>query len=174
MPTNLSFVTDDRHRRLLQVVVDESNADPAVIGILLSGSLARGDALPGADIDLLLLVTDETPTSFSHEMREGIMIERHVVTVAAAQRRVAEQPMAVYIYLDGRILADPRGYLANLTATARARLAAYRSSASERHAIAHWLRSAHIKLTTARSAGDDLKAAYIIPTRDLRRATRGG
>jgi predicted nucleotidyltransferase len=137
MPTDLALVADDRHRRLLRTLLEESRADDAVIGVLLTGSLARGDALPGADIDLVLLVTDETPTAFTREMREGIMIERHVVTVAAARRRLAERPMAVYIYLDGRILADPHGHLAALTATAHARLAAYRAPADERRAIAH-------------------------------------
>jgi hypothetical protein len=33
-------------------------ADPAVLGVLLYGSLARGDYAPGSDADLIVVVTD--------------------------------------------------------------------------------------------------------------------
>lgn len=33
-------------------------ADPAVLGVLLYGSLARGDYAPGSDADLMVIVTD--------------------------------------------------------------------------------------------------------------------
>jgi hypothetical protein len=35
-----------------------AGADPAVLGVLLYGSLARGDYAPGSDADLIVVVTD--------------------------------------------------------------------------------------------------------------------
>lgn len=47
---------------------------------------------------------------------------------------------------------------------AQERMAAYRVSPQEAQGIAHWLRSACLKITAARQAGDDLKVAYLIAT----------
>jgi predicted nucleotidyltransferase len=158
--TDLSFIANAHHRRLLHDLLAELSADAAVAGILLAGSLARGDALPGSDVDLLVLGRDGSPEAFRAERSAGLLVERTYRDEAAARRELLAQPMRVYTYLDGRILLDRTGGLARLAALARERYAAYRTPPKERQDIAYWLRSAQGKIAAAEAAGDNLRAAY--------------
>lgn len=47
------------HHQLLDETLDHLRADPAVAGVLLSGSLARGTARPDSDLDLLVVTTGD-------------------------------------------------------------------------------------------------------------------
>jgi predicted nucleotidyltransferase len=164
MTIDLTFVASPVHRRLLSEALADLRRDEAIIGVLLAGSLARGDALPGSDIDLYVLLRDGRPkTSFAVE-RDGILVERMGADEAAIRQRFIERPMSLYTYLDGRILHDPAGRLADLTALARQLFDAYRTSEAERQAIAYWLASVRRKLAAARAAGDERKAAYLATT----------
>lgn len=158
--SDLSWVTPSPHRRLVGELLAELAGDKCVSGVLLAGSLARGDALPGSDVDMVVLVADGSPTEFRSERRDGILVERSYQDEAAAREQLAVQPMRVYTYLDGRILRDPTGGLLRLTHQARARFAAYRTPPKERGDIAYWLRSAQDKIQAAQEAGDLLRAAY--------------
>ena len=59
--SDLSFVAGSRHRRLLAGLLAELERDRRVTAVLLAGSLARGDDLPGSDVDLVGLVADDVP-----------------------------------------------------------------------------------------------------------------
>lgn len=157
---DLSWVAPSRHRRLLGEMLAELDGDERVIGVLLAGSLARGDALPGSDVDLVLLVAEGVPTEFRTERRDGILVERSYLDEAAAREQLAAQPMRVYTYLDGRVLRDDSGGLTRLADQARVLYAAFRTSPKERQDIAYWLRSARDKIHAALDAGDLLRAAY--------------
>jgi hypothetical protein len=152
------------HQVLLQEILDEASQQPDIIGILLTGSVARGDALPGSDLDLRFLLTLDGNRSFSAELRRGILVECTYADVSKALHELDSNPMEIYGYLDGRILFDPQGALADLREQARQRFAAYRVPDDERRDIAHWLLSARIKLTAALTAHDSLKAAYLSST----------
>jgi predicted nucleotidyltransferase len=161
---DLSFVADDMHRRLLRELLDELLRDEEVIGVLLTGSLARGDALPGSDVDLQVILADGLPRSFSSGIREGIMVEKKSADYEDTLDRLSRRPMEVYSYLDGCILHDPEGKLEKLRSAARDRFAAYRTPDEEKRGAIHWIKSALIKLEAARRASDDLKAAYVAST----------
>ena len=149
---------------LLQEILDESSQQSDVIGILLTGSVARGDVLPGSDLDLRFLLAPGSRRSFSAELRQGILVERGYADVSKALRKLDSNPMEVYAYLDGRILFDSQGALADLTEQARQRFAAYHVPDDERREIAYWLQSARIKMAAALTASDTLKAAYLTST----------
>src|SRR5689334_5021800 len=74
--------SDDARKRgqvlydgLLQRLLAEATADAEVVGVLLTGSLARGDALPGTDVDLRVILADGVERAAVDEVREGVMVE---------------------------------------------------------------------------------------------------
>ena len=164
MSTDLSFVQHEVHRRLLAEILERACRDGDVTGVLLKGSVARGDAYPRSDLDIQILLRDGCRRPFHAQEREGILVECGYADDARARDRIARDPMWVYAYLDGRILHDPQGHLAALVRVARARCDAYRVSAGEKRAIAHWLKSARLKIVAARNAGDELRATYVAST----------
>lgn len=145
---------------MLELLVREFRRDPNVRGVLVTGSRARGDALPGSDIDLLVLTALQPEKTFVSETRDGVLVERHVRDVEAARSRLSERPLELYSYLDGRILYDPDGHLAGLVEVARDRFERYRTPPREKQAILYWLGSVNIKLRAALAAGDSLKTGY--------------
>lgn len=159
--SDLGFVAHQAHRRLLAQIREEAQADAEVIGLLLMGSVARGDALPGADLDLFLLLADGCSRPFRAEFHEGILVERKFADRERARSRLAEKPMEVYSYLDSRILYDPEGGFQELTETARHRFESYRTPAHEKAYLRHCLVSARTKLRAASAAGDEFKASYV-------------
>ena len=44
MNADLSFVQSDTHRRILAEILDQAQYDSEIIGVMLLGSVARGDA----------------------------------------------------------------------------------------------------------------------------------
>jgi predicted nucleotidyltransferase len=114
------------YQTLLQEILDESSQQSDIIGILLTGSVARGDVLPGSNLDLRFLLTSDSNRSFSAELRQGILVERGYADMSKALSKLDSNPMEVYAYLDGRVLFDPQGALADLTEQARQRFAVYR------------------------------------------------
>jgi len=161
---NLAFIESEVHRRLLREVLDDARRDPDVIGVMLTGSLARGDAYPGSDLDVHILLRDGCGRAFHAELRQGILVECSYADETRARSKIERDPMHTYAYLDGHILYDPEGRLQALVSAARARFEGYRVSAEETQGIAHWLNSARIKILAARDAGDELRAAYVTCT----------
>ncbi len=164
MGQDLAFIESEVHRHLLWEVLDDARRDPDVVGVMLTGSLARGDAYSGSDLDVHILLRDGCSREFHAELYHGILVECSYTDEARARSSLARDPMHVYSYLDGRILYDPQGRLQALFSAARARFEAYRVLAEEAYGIAHWLRSARIKIAAARDAGDELRAAYVAST----------
>ena len=145
---------------LVEDVTEPLRRDENVRGVLLTGSRARGDALPGSDLDLLVLVETSAEPSFCSEIVEGTLVERHVRDVAGAKARLLENPMELYGYLDGRAVYDPDGLLAELKEFAGNRFEDYRTPARKKSAIFYWLKSASLKLNAAMAAGDLQQLGY--------------
>lgn len=164
MSIDLAFVGSETHRCLLQAVLDRALRDDEVIGVLLTGSVARGDAYPGSDLDVFMLLRDGCSRPFQSEVRQGIIVECGYADVDRARAKIERNPMRVYAYLDGRILYDPEGWLDQLVDLARACLEGYEMSGEQRCGIAYWLESARHKMIAAQEAGDRLQAAYVAST----------
>ena len=145
---------------LIACVTNSLCRDKNVRGVLLTGSRARGDAYPGSDLDLLVLVDSLTGPSFYSEEIDGTLVERHIQDTAGAKTRLLGNPVELYSYLDGRAIYDPDGLLAELTEFAVNLFEDYRTPAQEKSAIFYWLKSASLKLNAALAAGDKQKMGY--------------
>jgi predicted nucleotidyltransferase len=152
------------YQALLQAIVEEASRQEEIIGILLAGSVARGDALPGADLDLRFILTPGAKREFQRGLREGVLVEQEYTDVALAQSKLEANPMEVYAYLDGRFLFDPQGVLAELKTLAQRRFETYQIPEPEREKIATWLEAARFKIRVADREGNLLKAAFVTGT----------
>lgn len=94
MAASLEAIPLAPHRRVVAGVLDEARANPLIIGVLLIGSLGRGNAVPGSDIDLLLLLPDDQGQTriFPNQERAGLLIEFHYRDVAAALAQLEDAP----------------------------------------------------------------------------------
>jgi hypothetical protein len=63
MPVASEIYTDP----VIQAFIAEATADPEIIGLLLSGSLAAGMSYPDSDYDVIYVLTDEAHTQYSVE-----------------------------------------------------------------------------------------------------------
>lgn len=92
-----------------------TRSDPAVLGVLLYGSLARGDYAPGSDADLIVVVADSPypPAERSRHLpplRLAICHEVLVYTEAELSRLQREGSLFLRRALaEGRWLAGPPG-----------------------------------------------------------------
>jgi len=164
MAQQFDFVTHERHRPILAKVVEEAQADGDVAGLLLAGSVARGDAGPSSDLDVYVLLRDGCARAFRSEIRGGILIEYKSADFGHALARIERNPVEVYAYLDGRILRDEGDRLAELAAFAQQAFRTYKMPGAERQGIGYWLQSADIKVRAALEAGDELKVAFTVAT----------
>jgi predicted nucleotidyltransferase len=149
---------------LLGELVEEARRNDQVVGVLLTGSLARGDALPGTDIDLRFVLSDGLSVSDRRERRDGVLVESSYADEASTRQLIETYPMNVYAYLDGRILDDPQGALGRLRQQAQHRFDSYRTPDDEKSRIAFLLECSHDKIRVAMSGGDLLKAAFATGT----------
>src|SRR5881628_1666193 len=107
----LHFVKHESHRAALTSLLSELRADDDVCGLLVTGSVARGDALPESDVDVVVILRSGTPRHHALEEREGVPIEVSALDEASARSKMEESPSYLYAFLDGRILFDPEGGL---------------------------------------------------------------
>jgi hypothetical protein len=118
------------HEVVLEAVLTEHRADAGVLGVLLSGSLARGTAREDSDIDLLLVLADGGTRRFDRK-DDGPMVVEQIARTAAdwteqfTPSRVGDESWG-YAFLEGVILHDPHGAVARLVAAAADVHAAYR------------------------------------------------
>ncbi len=64
MKENLSFITYKKHKKLLQTILNESLYMYKVNGLMIIGSIARGDAYPESDLDLYVLLENGQKKDF--------------------------------------------------------------------------------------------------------------
>ncbi|SRR5579883_346468 len=149
------------YQTLLQEIVEEIRQQETILSLLLTGSVARGDALPGSDLDLRCILSPGHSRRFQSEFRQGILVELGYADLAQAQAKLENNPMEVYAYLDGQILYDPEAILIQLKTQAQHRFETYRMADKERRALAYWLLTARLKIHAALVGEDLLKAAFI-------------
>lgn len=164
MSAPLDCITLEPHRQVVAELLAEARARPDVRGVLLIGSLGRGNPVPGSDVDVLLLVADgcsaERPTR--HQERHGVWVELHERDAARATDQMGRDPEWIYAYTEGRILHDPHGDLAQLVAVAHDRFATYRTPPGEQARLAFLADRTRDKLRAALAAGDHDRAATIV------------
>ena len=161
---DLSFLSNPAHRQIIQEVLEEAQGDDEVVGVLLMGSVARGDAGPGSDLDLMFMLAAGRGRPFRSTMCRDTLVEIHHANLEQASGKLRRNPMWVYGYLDGRILYDREGLLSQLVAYARHVRETYTVEKEELDGIIYWLSSARLKMIAAREVGDHLKASFVAST----------
>ena len=138
--------------------------DPDVRALAVVGSLARGDALPGSDVDLLVVVTDEALLDVPRIIRSGCVVEQHRYTLAAARDRFDRRPAHVYLLLDSVPLYDPEGLFGELVEAAKARQKTYQMPTRDIDLKRYWWRKVRSKLKNALERDDTLLAGFLAST----------
>ena len=164
MSADLSFVSSPVHRRIIREILNEVERDDEVLGALIMGSVARGDATSQSDLDLMLLMESGCGREFESCMRRDILVEFHRPDFEQAKKKLETNPMWVYGYLDGRVLYDVEGMMGGLVSLAHDRYQGYEVRVEELLENSYWLKSARTKMMAAKSAGDDLKASFAAST----------
>lgn len=161
---DLSFIRGDIHRRVVSATYENLCNDADVCGILLQGSVARGDAYPCSDVDVYVLLHDGLSRPFQSEYRDGILVEIKSADFGKATNQCTSNPMGIYQFLDSRILSDCEGKLQQLKDRAWDIFTTYRTPGGERQSIGYWLESALVKIQAARQAQDEPKASFVVAT----------
>ncbi|WP_263704589.1 nucleotidyltransferase domain-containing protein [Bacillus thuringiensis] len=164
MMESFSFITNEKHKKLVQTILNEYLFRDKVNGFMLIGSVARGDAYPDSDLDFYILLEEGQKKKFHSEMREDILVEYKSADINQIQINFKNNPMELYSFLEGKILFDKSGDLKKLKEIAINEFENYRVSSDKRKGISHWLHSSLIKIQSALKANDELKASYIVQT----------
>jgi predicted nucleotidyltransferase len=164
MIDNLSFITYKHHKKLVETILNDCMAKDEIIGLMLIGSVARGDAYPDSDLDLYFLLENGYNKHFHSEIRENTLIEYKYADFNQVQLNFDKNPMELYSFLDGKILFDNKGLLKQLVQIAQQKYKNYSISENKIKGISHWLNSSLIKINAALKVNDKLKASYILNT----------
>src|SRR4051812_49131379 len=155
----------DRRRRMneaIQRFVDELAADPAVRGVILFGSHARGNGRSDSDADLVILVErDQFEMGFAE--RDGQKFELLRLSEAVAIRYATDNPdNAADFWQVAEILHDPDGAAARVHAHAAELLAEGKPPMDEaRRAWSRWASDDRLD-AAAGIAEDDPAAARMV------------
>ncbi|MBM6648734.1 nucleotidyltransferase domain-containing protein [Bacillus sp. RIT 809] len=157
-------IIHERHKILVQTILNECLSMHKVSGLMLIGSVARGDAYLEFDLDFYILLEGGQKKEFHSETRKGILVEYKYADFNQIQLNFKNNPMEVYSFLEGEILFDKSGELKKLKEIAKYEFENYRVSSDKVEGISHWLNSSLIKIQSALKVNDELKASYIIHT----------
>ena len=152
------------HLDAVKEVLTELVTDPDVRALAVVGSLARGDALPGSDVDLLVVVNDGAELDVPRIIRGGCMVEQHRYTLAAARERFDRRPAHIYLLLDSFPVHDPEGLLEELVGVAVALQKTYRMPTRDVDLKRCWWQKVRSKLSSALERDDTLLAGFLAST----------
>jgi len=161
---DLSFIKSYVHRQIVTEIYHKTMYDNEIIGLLLQGSVARGDCYQSSDIDIYVLLRDELNRPFFSEYRDNILVEIKYVNFEHSTNNCKVTPMGIYNFLDSVILFDHQGKLKELRELAKNTFHQYRTTQSEIKSIAYWLESSLVKIKAANEEQDDLKASFVVTT----------
>lgn len=164
MTEKLAFINDEHHKKLVQLILSDCLARDEIIGLMIIGSVARGDAFPDSDIDFYFLLEHGFNRKFHSEVKENILMEYKYADCNQIKRNLENKPMEIYSFLDGKVLLDKKGYLQDLILLAKQKYKGYTVSENKMTGISHWLNSSLIKIKAAQKEKDDLKASFVIIT----------
>jgi predicted nucleotidyltransferase len=161
---NLSFIKTIHHRKLVETILKDCVSKEEYIGLMLIGSVARGDAYPDSDLDLYYLLENGHHKMFHSEIKENVLIEYKYADFEQVKLNYKKNPMEIYSFIDGKILYDKKGLLQQLKIIAQQEYHEYRITKNQIHSISHWLKSSLIKMNAAIKENDEFKAVYVVST----------
>jgi len=164
MVTDLSFLKSEKHKKILEEISQSLREDNEIIGMMLNGSHARGDANIDSDLDLLILLKEDHNRTFEAKFIYKILVEYKYLDINKARARLQSNHMEPYQYLEGKILFDDLGSLNTLKDEALIIYNSYQLDKNEKKAIYHWLFASRIKIEAAIKSQDYLKAIFVTST----------
>jgi len=135
--------------------------DKNITGVMLMGSVARGEASPESDLDIMVLGGDNC---FKTEFADNIPVEYIFVTYDYEMQKLLNTDMEAYHFLNGKITYDVHDKLNELRQTALDKYDNFKTSQEMKNGISYWLSSARIKLISAVNSNDVLKQNFIVFT----------
>ncbi|WP_282942601.1 DNA polymerase subunit beta [Paenibacillus sp. RC67] len=154
----------ETHRELVGEIYEEVLQDSETVGLLLQGSVARGESYATSDLDMYILLKDGLVRPFRSEHRRGIHVEMKYSDFETAVNKCRITSMGIYNFLDSMILFDQEGKLRQLIELSKKLYNEYQTPLEERKSTKYWLESALIKIKAAQCAQDDLKANLVVAT----------
>ncbi|MFC3747955.1 DNA polymerase subunit beta [Paenibacillus sp. GCM10012306] len=161
---SIRLIKNEIHRNLVMEIYEEIIQDHEAVGLLLQGSVARGESYETSDLDMYILLKEGLSRPFRSEFRQGICVELKYSDFAMATRKCENGPMGMYNFLDSVILIDHEGQLQQLIERSKQLYSGYQTPVTEMKSIKYWLESTLIKIKAAQMAEDDLKAAFVAGT----------
>lgn len=144
--------------QIIEELREQYEPNSKVDALLVTGSVARGEAQEGDDIDILAVTKGE---KVSREYKDGeTLVEIGTVVLHQELENIKKNPMKVYMYLDAKAVFDKNGSLNSLQEQANKTLQAYRPTPDEKKALKKWLESVVTKVTVAQKSGDMLKVGF--------------
>ena len=131
---------------------------------MLTGSRARGDAYPTADYDFYALLQEGGQSNFVSFHREATWIDVHSHSMSAAKIRIEAAKPDLYGFVEGRILHDSAGRLAELKTLANTCLDAYRTPSEKKQKLLFWLDTAQLKLEASLAAQNEANTGFLVST----------
>ena len=146
--------------------VDELAADPAVRGVILFGSHARGNARPDSDADLVILVErDQFEMGFAERDGQKFELLRWSETVAI-RYAMDNRDNAADFWQVAQILYDPDGAAARMGVHAAAMLAEGKPPTDEaRRAWSRWASEDRLDAAAGLAADDPVAARMVLQER---------
>lgn len=124
------------------------------IALLVTGSVARGEAGENSDLDLLLVT--KHGASFEEFDSEGVLVEIKSNTLQGFKEKMDESPMNIYQFLDAKLVLGLEDTLSDLQTYASKILENYKSAEIPQK----WLQSAKKKIVSAQEAHDELNLGF--------------
>lgn len=152
----------EQHNKIVNELQAEFEEKPHVLAMLVTGSFARGEAVEGNDLDVLLVVDGE---KIRREYKVGnILVELGSLTLPHSLNQIEESPMFVYMYLDAKAIFDKGNYLQKFQQKAQEVLNDYTPPEQEKKEVKKWLESVIDKIATAEKKNDQEKISFAVAT----------
>jgi len=152
------------HRRVLSAIVADARADPGVRGLLLTGSLARGTARAGSDLDVLVVTSGQAADDGWRSATRPLPVDFLVRTPGQWRARFApDRPRDEswgHAFLDAVVLHDPEGIAARLIADAAGIHERYQVPAAVKAHYKRLWHHARPKMLAALSHGDPAEIGW--------------
>lgn len=150
-----------KQQEILKQIVPQLRADTSITAVMLMGSVADGTEYPTSDLNLFLL---GNKNNFNTDLIDDIYVEYLYITQETAQSRLDKNGMEVYHYLGSKIIYDLDGRLIKLMRSAMNKYKNYKASEKDKADLRHWLYSTKIRINTAITNQNVLKADFVTTT----------
>ncbi len=161
MNYKVPLIKNKEHKKVFTSIIEKLITSKKIIGVLLVGSVARGEAKPESDLDIIAFVDNNSKFKFEAKIINGILVEVKYLTIEEAKSKIKANSMEIYNYIDSIVVFDKLKRLNEIINFAIEVYENYVLSESKKNEILHWLKSSKIKIEIAVKYNNNLKAAYI-------------